>query len=53
MCTEEIAIAVGNSFVLKRNIPKPRTPINSDFNIPEERETTIGAEPRPFMIFDN
>jgi len=53
------AVAVGNFSSLKRNIRKyrhknlPREPMNSDLNISEEWKTTMGAEPRPFMIFDS
>ncbi|KAL4136097.1 hypothetical protein QTP88_007664 [Uroleucon formosanum] len=55
----DTAVAVGNFSSLKRNIRNYRhryyllkEPINSDFNIPEEWKTKMGAEPRLFMIFD-
>lgn len=46
------ALVVGNSSLIKQNIPKPRDPLNFDLNIPKESKTTMDAKSQSFMVFD-
>jgi len=59
MAVEDTAVKLGNLSSIKRNIRNyrhrkfPDEPLNANFCLPEEWTTTMGAEPKPFLIFDN
>jgi len=59
MTVEDIAIKLGNLSSIKRNIRNyrhrkfPDESLNANFCLPEEWTTTMGAEPKPFLVFDN